>query len=852
MKKNLILLLVFVSLFITSITLAQSPQKYNYQAVCRDNAGFIIANQSLFLRFSIHDLSATGTIVYQESHNVTTNQFGLVNVEVGNGSVSIGVFNTIPWGTGAKYMEVEMNLGAGYVPLGTPQILSVPYAIYANQTAMSGPTGPTGATGPAGTNGTPGSTGPMGPIGPIGIMGPVGPAGSPGSTGPAGVTGPTGFGVGPTGPTGPAGINGTNGVTGSTGLNGTNGSTGPTGANGSNGINGVTGPTGANGTNGINGVTGPTGANGITGPTGANGLNGNNGATGPIGATGPTGFGVGPTGPTGANGTNGINGATGPTGANGTNGINGATGPTGANGTNGINGVTGPTGANGTNGMNGATGATGTNGLNGATGATGPLVAGTLYQTLYHNGASWAATNLLLSDNTNGITVNSNNGYMNFGNTLGVTGYGFRANAGVIEYKNNGGIWSPFPVPPIIPGNTEWWIRPIAALYIQPLSNNNARVYDAGQNFGYYYEGSNRYGTFFSGLDVGVIGHRAGTPSTDIPDFTFDIFPFNDVNNDANITALDAVTWSGIYGFGDAYMGVTGIGRLDAGVRGIGLGNTSGTNASWPLVGVMGEVIATGTSSYGQQGVYGWQAATAGSSQCNSGVLGRTSQDGIQSAGVAGYYTAAVGTLSSCFTAPNNFGLLGTSFYGGLFYGDVYSSGTLSAFNKAFLIDYPLDPFNKTLRYNSVESPENLIIIRGKVKLDATGSAKIDLPEYFVSLTLENEATVSPTPIGKPFMVGYDWNKNFTGFVLYGEPDREVAYIVMADRDDPGMKEYKKNNPTIQEKGNDRMFKKGKLLNPKSYGYPETSGYFVVENKDKSPEYYKNLKIQSSRKPIKK
>jgi len=101
-------------------------------------------------------------------------------------------------------------------------------------------------------------------------------------------------------------------------------------------------------------------------------------------------------------------------------------------------------------------------------------------------------------------------------------------------------------------------------------------------------------------------------------------------------------------------------------------------------------------------------------------------------------------------------------------------------------------------------------------------------------------------------MVGYDWNKNFTGFVLYGEPDREVAYIVMADRDDPGMKEYKKNNPTIQEKGNDRMFKKGKLLNPKSYGYPETSGYFVVENKDKSPEYYKNLKIQSSRKPIKK
>ena len=106
--------------------------------------------------------------------------------------------------------------------------------------------------------------------------------------------------------------------------------------------------------------------------------------------------------------------------------------------------------------------------------------------------------------------------------------------------------------------------------------------------------------------------------------------------------------------------GVTGAGRLDAGVRGIGLGGTSGTNSSWPVVGVMGEVIATGTSSNGQQGVYGWQAAPAGTDPTCIGTLGRTSQTGNQSAGVAGYYTDNVGNLVTCFSSYKSLGMLGT------------------------------------------------------------------------------------------------------------------------------------------------------------------------------------------------
>ena len=80
MKK----ILSFVVLLITVMqTFGQSPEKFNYQAVCRDGNGAILANQQVNFRISIHDLSSTGTIVYQETHFVKTNPFGLANFEVG-------------------------------------------------------------------------------------------------------------------------------------------------------------------------------------------------------------------------------------------------------------------------------------------------------------------------------------------------------------------------------------------------------------------------------------------------------------------------------------------------------------------------------------------------------------------------------------------------------------------------------------------------------------------------------------------------------------------------------------------------------------------------------------------------
>ncbi len=124
MKKFLALSL---HLLITSFLLAQAPQGIPYQAVMRNADGTVMASNSVELTFMIHDASATGTVVYQESHDLTSNAQGLVSCVVGNGVVSQGNFANINWGDGAKFLHVMM----GTTDLGTQQMLSVPYALYA-------------------------------------------------------------------------------------------------------------------------------------------------------------------------------------------------------------------------------------------------------------------------------------------------------------------------------------------------------------------------------------------------------------------------------------------------------------------------------------------------------------------------------------------------------------------------------------------------------------------------------------------------------------------------------------------------------------------------------------------------
>ncbi len=135
--KNLIPALF---LFLALSSYSQSPQGIPYQAVMRNTDGSVMASSAVSLTFMFHDGTANGTVVYQESHSLTSNAQGLVTCVVGNGVVSQGNFININWGSGAKFLHVMM----GSVDLGTQQMLSVPYALYAESTHLSvSPTGDT-------------------------------------------------------------------------------------------------------------------------------------------------------------------------------------------------------------------------------------------------------------------------------------------------------------------------------------------------------------------------------------------------------------------------------------------------------------------------------------------------------------------------------------------------------------------------------------------------------------------------------------------------------------------------------------------------------------------------------------
>ena len=130
--KNLYLIIL---LFIGVSASAQSPDKMSYQAVLRDANGEILKNQDVSIQFSLLQTSISGTSVYQEDHKLTTNSNGLVSVYMGTGTVSSGDFSTIDWAEGPYFLQSEIDPtgGINYTISSTTELVSVPYAVYANK-----------------------------------------------------------------------------------------------------------------------------------------------------------------------------------------------------------------------------------------------------------------------------------------------------------------------------------------------------------------------------------------------------------------------------------------------------------------------------------------------------------------------------------------------------------------------------------------------------------------------------------------------------------------------------------------------------------------------------------------------
>lgn len=117
------------------LAFSQSPQGINYQGVARSTEGQPLTSKEISIRISILEGSANGSIEYDEIHEVRTNSFGLFTLVIGQGESTSAQFNFINWTSGKKWLQVEMdeNGGRNFKLMGSQQLMSVPYALYAER-----------------------------------------------------------------------------------------------------------------------------------------------------------------------------------------------------------------------------------------------------------------------------------------------------------------------------------------------------------------------------------------------------------------------------------------------------------------------------------------------------------------------------------------------------------------------------------------------------------------------------------------------------------------------------------------------------------------------------------------------
>lgn len=229
-----------LSVFLVGISVTisgQAPQLMSYQSVIRNNTNNLVANQLVGMRVSILQNDPQGTPVYIETHAPISNTNGLVSIQIGNGNGVAGSMLTIDWSNGPYFIQTEIDPegGSNYTITGVTQMVSVPYALYAENAGNSTP-GPQGIPGEQGIQGEQGEQGLQGDPGngivntidnedgtltfeytdgtaftSPNLQGPTGPAGAQGQTGETGAPGPQGT-PGMPGPQGVQGLQGQDGT----------------------------------------------------------------------------------------------------------------------------------------------------------------------------------------------------------------------------------------------------------------------------------------------------------------------------------------------------------------------------------------------------------------------------------------------------------------------------------------------------------------------------------------------------------------------------------------------------------------------------------------------------------------
>jgi hypothetical protein len=136
MKTKLLLSFSLLFLLLLSAEAQLVPQGFNYQAIARDAGNAVMTNKALTVRITIQNSLTTGLTRWQETHSVTTDNFGVFTLVIGTGTRVTGtatLFSDVNWSAEALFIKTEVNPGTGYVVMGTTKLNSVPYAMVAEE-----------------------------------------------------------------------------------------------------------------------------------------------------------------------------------------------------------------------------------------------------------------------------------------------------------------------------------------------------------------------------------------------------------------------------------------------------------------------------------------------------------------------------------------------------------------------------------------------------------------------------------------------------------------------------------------------------------------------------------------------
>ncbi len=118
MKKSIFSSFILV-LFSATIF---AQQGINYKAIITDK-GSVLQNHNVSVRFTILENGTTS--VYQENHTTTTDENGIIVLNIGEGTLISGAFNSIDW-TNEQFLKTEIDTGSGYINFGTTAFKAVP------------------------------------------------------------------------------------------------------------------------------------------------------------------------------------------------------------------------------------------------------------------------------------------------------------------------------------------------------------------------------------------------------------------------------------------------------------------------------------------------------------------------------------------------------------------------------------------------------------------------------------------------------------------------------------------------------------------------------------------------------